>query len=174
MTGCRPQRRSGRLILLPAALLLLAPLAANAGGDSTDDGVPFVGVFHPIVTGFSVDPIRCPDASHPLALTFTGEADTTLGHVTFTQSHCEDFTHTSFRRGLQVITIADGSQLSGTYHGQLLPTPTTAIDGKLIIDGVYRNTGGTGTLSKAHGMGISAGVVDTTTGAAEVAVSGTL
>ena len=105
---------------------------------------------------------------------FRGSAQTTLGRAQLTQSHCEDPDHTSFRRGLQTVTFENGAQLFGTYHGRLLATPTTGVDFQLIIDGGYRNTGGTGPLANARGMGISAGTVDIRTGGAVIAVSGSL
>ena len=101
-------------------------------------------------------------------------AQTILWRAQLEQSHCEDFEHTSFRRGIQTLTLADGTQLFGSYRGELLATPTTSVDGLLIIRGTYRNTGGTAGLSKARGTGISACTADTRTGAAVVAVSGTL
>ena len=147
------------------------------GGDGPERKRPpvgFIGVFRPVFTGAGMDPERCPDPSHPLLFTFTGEAYTTLGRARFEQSHCEAVDHTSFRRGLQTITFENGEKLFGTYRGELLSTPTSHLDHRLVIDGIYRNRGGTGSLNDARGSGISAGVVDTSTGGAEVTVSGTL
>jgi hypothetical protein len=165
--------------MVVGVMAALSPAAlASRDGDDDGDGrrkVDFVGVFHPVVTGFAMDASRCPDPQHPLLLTFQGDAYTTLGHATFEQSHCEGFDHTSFERGRQAITFDDrGDRLLGTYSGSLLATPTTSGDLRLIIDGLYHNTGGTGRFTHAHGRGISAGVVDSATGEAEVAVSGTL
>jgi hypothetical protein len=135
----------------------------------------FIGIFYPVLKGLPiVDARRCPDASHPLLMTFDGVAYTNLGQATFEQSHCVDFDQTSFRRGQQAITFANGDKLFGVYSGSLLPTPTTASDGRVIIDGLYRNVGGTGQLTHAHGRGVSAGAVNIATGSAEVTVTGTL
>ena len=158
-------------------VLTVLPWVALAS-DDRDGGngrkVPFIGVFHPVVTGISIDPARCPEASHPFLFSFQGEAYTTVGRATFEQSHCEGVDHTSFRRGEQTITFATGDKLFGAYSGLLLATPTTATDGRLIIDGTYRNLGGTGRLTNAGGRGVSAGVVDTSNSSAEVTVTGTL
>jgi hypothetical protein len=72
------------------------------------------------------------------------------------------------------MTFDNGEQLFGAYDGSLLATPTTGVDFQLIIDGRYRNTGGTGALVNSHGTGISAGAVDIRTGGAVVTVSGAL
>ena len=167
--------KSRRCSGLIATLVLSLPGLAfgdDIQGDRRD--TPFIGVFYPIVTGFAIDAQRCPDPSHPILLSFSGSAQTTLGRAEFTQSHCEDSAHTSFRRGVQTITFDNGWQLFGTYRGQLFVTPTTSLDAKLIIGGHYRNAGGTGPLATANGGGISAGTVDANTGAAVVTVSGTL
>jgi hypothetical protein len=166
-------RRRSTTLLFTISLGLTAMTAA-AGDGRKDRPVPFLGVFHPVFAGGGIAPDRCPDPSHPLLLTFTGEAYTTLGRAKFEQSHCEAADHSSFRRGLQTITFENGEMLFGTYRGDLLPTPTTVTDGRLIIDGTYHNQGGTGSLKDARGSGISAGVVNTSTGGAEVTVSGTL
>jgi hypothetical protein len=158
-----------------AVVLTLLPWGAHASENPANQRpVDFIGIFHPGVPGFSFDRARCPEPSHPLLLTFRGEAYTTVGHARFEQSHCEDFEHTSFRRGVQTIKFDNGDELLGAYSGALLPTPTTATDGRLIIDGMYRNTGGTGRFKHADGHGISIGTVDTMTGLAVVSVSGTL
>jgi hypothetical protein len=161
----------------PCLAALLATLAWGvyaSDSQANQRPVEFIGVFQPGVPSFALDPQRCPDPTHPLLLTFQGEAYTTLGHATFEQSHCEGFDHTSFRRGVQTITLGSGDQLLGTYSGLLHDTPTTAVDGRLIIDGTYRNMGGTGRFKFAHGSGISMGTVDTTKGLALISVSGTL
>jgi hypothetical protein len=105
---------------------------------------------------------------------FEGEAQSTLGPAHFTQSHCADMALTSLRRGKQAITTANGDVLYGVYQGQLLRTPTTAVDNLLIIDGVYQSTGGTGAFAQAHGKGTSAGTVNTRTGESIVAMSGAI
>ncbi len=161
--------------LLIAAVSVAAQATAAAdddrrGGHSKE----FVGVFYPAIVAVTFDAQRCPDTSHPILFSFAGTAQTTLGRAQLEQSHCEDFEHTSFRRGVETLTFADGTQLFGRYQGDLLPTPTTSVDGLLIVSGTYRNTGGTAGLSRARGKGISAGTVDTRTGAAVITVSGTL
>jgi hypothetical protein len=78
------------------------------------------------------------------------------------------------RHGVLSMTLDDGTKLFAAYQSNILPTPTTATDHKLGINGQYHNTGGTGALAKAHGMGISAGTVDVSTFAVVLAVSGSL
>lgn len=165
-----------RIVITGAASILLCLTASLALGDDGRHGrpAPFVGVFYPVISGVAFDATRCPDPSHPLLFSFTGLAQTTLGRAQFTQSHCEALDHTSFRRGVQVITLESGWQLFGAYHGRLRATPTTGVDFQLVIDGRYRNTGGTGPFKNADGDGISAGTVDVRTGGAVIAVSGTL
>ena len=159
---------------LPLLLGTLALGVSPSAGQANQRPVDFVGVFHPGVPSLTLDRQRCPDPTHPLLFTFQGEAYTTAGHARFEQSHCEAADHTSFSRGLQTISFDDGDQLFGRYSGLLHVTPTTQVDGRLIIDGTYRNTGGTGRFRFAHGSGISAGAVDTMTGIAVISVSGTL
>ena len=168
-------RKRSTTFLLALSLGLTAMTAAAGDGEGQKHrAVDFIGVFHPVFAGGGMDPERCPDPSHPLLLTFTGQAYTTLGRAQFEQSHCEAADHTSFRRGLQTIMFENGEKLFGTYRGELLTTPTTDVDRRLMVDGIYHNQGGTGSLKDAHGRGISAGVVNTSTGGAEVTVSGTL
>lgn len=158
------------------AITLAAAAFAAFATDRRDDhrDIKFVGVFHPAFEGFAIDPVRCPDASHPILFKFRGTANTTLGTASIAQSHCENADHTSFRRGEQEIILASGWKVVGVYSGRLLPTATTASDGLLIVDGRYRFTGGTGPFRNADGFGISAGTVNTRTGGAVIAVSGAL
>ena len=168
-------KRASRAVLIGSILVSLSSLSfADEGDNDQGKKAKFIGVFTPVIQGVGIDTKRCPDPTHPFLLTFTGTAHTTLGSAQLAQSHCEDPEHTSFRRGLQTITFGDGTQLFGAYEGRLLATPTTGVDFQLIIDGRYRNTGGTGALANARGMGISAGTVDIRTGGAVVAVSGEL
>ena len=156
------------------SILSVGLLAQDEGRDGHNvRAQDFIGVFHPVPTAFSFDLTACP-ATHPFYLQFRGEAFTNLGKATFTQSHCEDQNNSSFVKGSQTITFANGEALYGRYDGSIIPTPTTASDHMLIIDGSYRNTGGTGRLKFAHGRGISAGIVNANTGEATVTVSGTL
>jgi hypothetical protein len=167
-----------RSILAAALTVPCVVLASDGSADHGRDGKPrdvtLIAVYQGQLTGFGLDPSRCPDASHPVLLTLEGDADTTLGHGTYTQSHCEDEAHTSFRRGEFTLVLDTGDELNAVYSGQILGTPTTASDGKVIIDGAYRNTGGTGRLKRAHGRGLTAGVVDTTSGAVQITTVGTL
>jgi hypothetical protein len=140
------------------------------------DGKPqvFAGVFYPAFSASpTVDPQRCP-ASHPILFQFQGDSYTTLGYSAIAQSHCEDEAHTSFVRGQQTITMPNGDLLYGTYEGRILPTPTTATDGALVVNGRYRNVGGTGAFAKANGKGVSVGTVNLFTGAVVIAVTGSL
>lgn len=164
-----------------AGAISLTALFAGASAQATDGDrdrdrrdAKFIGVFYPAFEGFAIDPVRCPDASHPILFKFRGTANTTLGTAAIVQSHCESSDHSSFRRGEQEITLASGWKVVGVYSGRLLPTATAASDGLLIVDGRYRFTGGTGPFKHADGFGISAGTVDTRTGGAVITVSGTL
>jgi hypothetical protein len=162
--------------LMLTALLLIASCATLADdGRSGDKQRQLIGVFYPRMTQppSPFFPDRCPN-SHPLLFQFEGESQSTLGPAHFTRSHCADMALTTFRRGEQAITTANGDVLYGAYQGQLLRTPTSATDGLLIIDGVYQSTGGTGAFAKAFGKGISAGTVNTRTGESIVAVSGAI
>lgn len=160
--------------ILALGLLFAAASAVAGDRDRPERRTPFVGVFYPAFVGAAVDATRCPDPAQPVLLSFTGTAQTSLGAATIAQSHCEGPGVLGFSRGRQTITFGDGTQLFGTYEGGLIATPTTPSDGLLVIDGRIRLTGGTGALQRARGKGLSAGTVDTRTGAAIIAVSGTL
>jgi hypothetical protein len=164
--------RSIALCLAAAAATTTTAFAHDRRDDHRE--AKFIGVFYPAFEGFAIDPVRCPDASHPILFRFRGTANTTLGTASIVQSHCENADHTSFRRGEQEITLASGWKVVGVYSGRLLPTPTTATDGLLIVDGRYRFTGGSGPFKHADGFGTSAGTVNTRTGGAVITVSGTL
>jgi len=155
---------------LLATLALAASWATLAGGDDRCDDQAFIGVFRPQTTVVSADPQRCP-ATHPLLFTISGKAQTTVGPLDFVQSHCEDYAHTGFRRGVSKMTAVDGDVLNGTYRGQIVLSP----DGTyVVIDGTYANTGGTGKFSRAHGKGLSAGTISFVSGEIILAVTGTL
>ena len=114
---------------LLATLAAAASWAAMAGGEyGRNDDQEFVGVFKPQTTVVAPDPQRCP-ATHPLLFTISGTAKTTVGPLDFVQSHCEDYAHTSFRRGVSKMTAVDGDVLYGTYRGQILLSP----DGSYVV-----------------------------------------
>jgi hypothetical protein len=141
-----------------------------AGDSRSSDQQEFIGVFRPTSTVVTADPRRCP-STHPLLFTITGKAQTTAGPLDFVQSHCEDYAHTTFRRGVSKMTAVDGDVLNGTYKGQIVLSP----DGSyVVIDGNYANTGGTGKFTRAYGRGVSAGTIDFTTGEIILAVTGCL
>jgi hypothetical protein len=169
MTRTVPARSSFVVFVAVALALAQGGSAQDRRARSSD---PFIGAFSPRVTSLGPNATRCPDPSHPLLLRFKGEAYTSLGRATLEQSHCETPDHTSFRRGEQTLTFADGQTLRGTYSGELRSTPTTATDGRVILDGVYTAEGGTGQFEQAHWTGACAGVVDTGNGSAEFTIRG--
>lgn len=163
------------LIWACAVMFAGAPTALGAHEDGRDrhdeDGKDFIGVFYPVpVVVRQFDANACP-ASHPYYFEFRGVAMTNVGRGTFVQHHCEDAQDTSFVRGRQTITF-DGGVLEGTYSGTILVN--NAPSGYLIVDGSYRNQGGTGRFAHAHGRGISAGLIDLVKQQFTVTVSGAL
>jgi hypothetical protein len=135
---------------------------------------PFVGVLAGQVQEVRLDPERCPNPFQPVRVDVGGSAQTTLGRAQFTQSHCEDVDHTVFSDGKLSVSFDDGTRLTSTYQGSIFATPTTGIDSKLMINGKYRHTSGTGAPARAHGMGTYAGTVDVSTYAVVITLSGTL
>ena len=88
-------------------------------------------------------------------------------------------TKTTWRRAMAKRSSHSTTATSwyGTYSASVIVTPTTGQDGRVMIDGTYRNTGGTGSFEHAHGSGISAGVFIASgplAGRGQIAVSGTL
>ena len=149
--------------------------ASAQNGVSHGPRQDFIGVFYVQAAGLpQSDPIRCSDPSYPLRLDFSGVAYTNLGRATFTQSHCEGLDSAAAHDGEEVITFDNGEVLYGAYAASVIVTPTTTRDGRVIIDGTYRNTGGTGSFKHAHGRGISAGVFNIFNGAGQITVTGTL
>lgn len=161
-------------LCLSALLAHAAPAAAQANQGIGAGRDMFIGVFNVVNTGAAPNPQRCPDADHPQLLSFTGIAYTTLGSATFTQTHCQNLAQSSFIRGEKRITFSTGEMLFASYQGRLMPTPTTATDGRIVVEATWRNNGGTGSLSQARGIGSSAGTVDTFTGATTIAEHGRL
>lgn len=164
---------------LPALFFAASISATGAAAAQAAQGLgagreSFVGVFYPVVTGVSADPQRCPDADHPLLMNFTGTAHTSLGSATFTQAHCINTAQTSFNRGEKRITFGNGETLWASYQGRLAATPTTGSDGKVVVEAIWRNTGGTGSLRHARGVGSSAGTVDVVNGASVITEHGRL
>jgi hypothetical protein len=158
------------------AAMALGMALATASAQPTEDAREpvFVGVFQPAIERVTRDPLRCPDATHPLLFQLRGTAQTSLGAAALVQSHCEDEAHTSFRRGEQLLTLGTGPSISGVYEGRIRATPSTAADGVLILEGRYRHTGGSGLAERPNGSGITAGSVNTKTGAVLITISGTL
>jgi hypothetical protein len=75
-----------------------------------------------------------------------------------------------FVGGTFVAVAADGSELTGTYEGQLLATATTLFD----IEGSYVVTGGTGRFEGATGSGSFTGTDDIVTHDVELSLVGTI
>lgn len=149
--------------------------ASAQNGVSYGPRQDFIGVFFVQALALPApDPIRCTDPSYPNRIDFAGVAYTNLGRVTVTQSHCEGDDHATAHDGQEVMTFPNGDILYGAYTASVLVTPTTGTDGRVIIDGTFRNTGGTGAFKHVHGRGISTGVFNTLNGSGQIAVNGTL
>jgi hypothetical protein len=134
---------------------LLGLLLATAALALAADQVPFVATFTSSVPGGSLP--SCP-ALVPLATVGTGQA-THLGLFTATEGLCLNPGTGEFSSGHFTLTAANGDTISGTSHGQLVPTGSTTAT----IYGVFVITGGTGRFSGATGGGVATGSLDLTT-----------
>jgi len=159
------------LVATLAGILSCAALAAADSGRGSRNNHEFIAVFKPQSTVVVKDnPERCPEP-HPLFFTMSGKAQSTIGEVEFVQTHCEDAAHTVFVRGDSKFTTTDGDVLQGTYEGRILHSA----DGKfVIVDGTWKNTGGTGKFTRARGKGVSAGSLDFATGEIIITFTGSL
>jgi hypothetical protein len=122
----------------------------------------------------------CPASppSPPLASTILGTGvGTHLGRFTANMHDCFTLAGAGlyvFQNGLFTLTAADGSELHGTYSGQLVATPTTNQDAVFDLHGTYEITGGTKRFQNASGSGLMAGKDNILTGQVTVALTGTI
>lgn len=148
-------------VLAAIALGSLAGVAHGGGDDSGRRHQPFVATLTLQLQGISIDAARCPDPAAPFRIDVSGTAKTTVGAAQFAQTHCENDAHTLFTNGTLTMTFADGSKLRAQVQGRLVAPPASSpADAVLMINGMYRNTGGTGAFAHAHGTGVYAGSVN--------------
>jgi hypothetical protein len=125
----------------------------------------------------SVDPISCPVAPHFASTILGTGVGTHLGRFTANMHDC--FTPAGpglfvFQNGVFTLTAADGSELHGTYSGQLVATPTTNQDAVFELHGTYDITGGTKRFQNATGSGVMTGKDNILTGEVAVTLTGTI
>ena len=128
---------------------------------------------HDLVSGDS----SCP-GSHPNASTILGTGvGTYLGRFTANMHDC--FAPAGpglfvFQNGVFTLTGTDGSELRGTYSGQLVATPTSSQDFVFELHGTYAITGGTKRFQNATGSGVMAGTDNIHTTEVTVTLTGTI
>jgi hypothetical protein len=151
--------------------VLVTAIAIFIGSPSEAAPLPFRGKAS-AHDQISTDP-RCPI----LASTIIGHGTATqLGRFTVLMQDC--FSPAGppfiFQNGLLTLTAADGSTVTGTYQGQLVPLPTSSQDGTFGIHGTYTFTGGTGRFTNVTGSGVIVGTDNTFTGDVQADFVGTL
>lgn len=168
------------VVMLLATVMVWGSFAAGgisvaAQGASPDDrGTLYLGRFRGILVrmGAPVEDGRCP----VMTVEITGPGSAThLGGFTTEQSHCVDPTGPdplAFTDGEYTFTADDDSAISGRYHGWLVPTDSTAIDGLYLIEGRWTIEEGTGRFEGATGAGIADGLQNLETGQASLVLEG--
>jgi hypothetical protein len=153
-------------------LLLACSVAAVAACDDdgpTEGPEAFTATFTSATTAAPGG--RCP----ALTVTITGPGTASPGgSFTTVQSHCVDPAAANpglFSDGIFTFTYASGSQISGTYGGQLVPTDDPAV---FTIDGEFAITDGTGAFDGATGGGDAGGETNLETGDASLELTGTI
>jgi len=157
------------------ALTLFSASCVALGDDGSRKRMPLVAVINAQLVGLQPnDTERCLDPLLSFRIDVAGSAQTTLGRAQFTQTHCENDQHTIFGTATISLVFDDGTKLTATCQGQILATPTTGLDSTLVVTGEYRDTGGTGVLSTAHGTGAYVGTVNLSTYTVTLALTGKL
>src|SRR5882672_842427 len=108
----------------------------------------------------SEDPTSCPFPPHYASTILGTGVGTHLGRFTANMHDC--FAPAGpgvfvFQNGVFTLTAADGSELRGTYSGQLVATPTSNQDAIFELRGTFDITGGTKRFQNATGNGVLAG-----------------
>jgi len=125
----------------------------------------------------SNDPTGCPVPPNFASTILGTGVGTHLGRFTANMHDC--FTPAGpgvfvFQNGVFTLTAADGSELRGTYSGQLVATPTSSQDFVFELHGTYDITGGTKRFQNATGSGVMAGKDNILTGEVTVTLTGTI
>ena len=159
----------GRVAVATLALftLLAAPLAAQA-----KPAKPFKATMTGIDQAF-LDPT----CSTGLGSTITGSGNAThLGIFTASLRDCVTIVNPGLilLEGTFVAVAADGSELRGTYEGELRATPTTEQDGIFELDGTYEILTGTKRFQGATGSGVFTGTDSVITNAVTLSLDGVL
>jgi len=127
----------------------------------------------------SNDPTGCPVPPNFASTILGTGVGTHLGRFTANMHDCftpvgTGFLLFVFQNGVFTLTAADGSELRGTYSGQLVAIPTTGQDGVYELHGTYDITGGTKRFQNATGSGVMAGKDNIFTGEVTVTLTGTI
>jgi hypothetical protein len=125
----------------------------------------------------SEDPTSCPFPPHYASTILGTGVGTHLGRFTANMHDC--FAPAGpgvfvFQNGVFTLTAADGSELRGTYSGQLVATPTSNQGAIFELRGTFDITGGTKRFQNATGNGVLAGKDNILTGAVVATLTGTI
>jgi hypothetical protein len=125
----------------------------------------------------SIDSNSCPALPYYASTILGTGVGTHLGRFTANMHDC--FTPAGpglflFQNGVFTLTATDGSELRGTYSGQLVATPTTSQDGIFALHGTYDITGGTKRFQNATGSGVMTGTDNILTAEVTVTLTGTI
>ena len=125
----------------------------------------------------SNDSVSCPVPPNFASTILGTGVGTHLGRFTATMHDC--FTPAGpgvfvFQSGVFTLTAADGSEVHGTYSGQLTATPTTSHDAVFDLHGTYTITGGTKRFQDATGSGVMEGKDNILTGEVTVTLTGSI
>jgi hypothetical protein len=145
--------------LLGVLAALVMPMRALAGAQ-----LPFKGAD----SGVFTVPGGC-DSGVQVVITGSGSA-TYLGRYTYSSTECFNPDTGSFT-GVPTLTAANGDTLTGTYSGQVFPTPDPNV---IEYEEVLVVTAGTGRFAGAHGEFEVVGVANLSTGEYAQTMSGTL
>jgi len=174
MKNCR--RSSLCSFVLSALTVSIVSLSQASPAQAASEPVPFKAQMT-AYDQISVDPINCPVPPHYASTILGTGVGTQVGRFTANMHDC--FTPAGpglfvFQNGVFTLTAADGSELHGTYSGQLVATATTNQDAIFELDGTYNITRGTKRFQSATGSGVLAGTDNILTGAVAVSLTGTI
>ena len=157
--------------VLAALIISIVSLSLFSAVQAASRSVPFKAQItaHELVVDNSPS---CP-AQHSSTILGTG-VGTHVGRFTINMRDCFTllpFPPFEFQNGAFTLTAADGSELHGTYEGDLLATDKFPI---LQLQGTYQIIGGTKRFQNATGSGALSGTDNIFTGEVAVSLDGTI